>query len=65
MKKPELTEEQLKEIERQVFEAVPVTQGEITGIGFCATRRRERNATRMVIRQNLIRKLKLNIQNET
>lgn len=52
-----LTESQLQQIEKRVFEIIPVRKAERTGIGFCATRKREINATRDVIRKNLIRDL--------
>ena len=50
-----LTESQLQQIEKRVYEIVPIRKNELTGIGFCASRKREINALREVIRKNLIR----------
>jgi hypothetical protein len=44
----------LQQIEKRVYEFVPIRKAEETGIGFCASRKREIARTRDLIRKKLI-----------
>ena len=50
----ELTQNQLQQIEKRVYEIVPVGKAEATGIGFCSSKKRHINDLRKQIRKKLI-----------
>jgi len=47
----------LQQVEKIVYETVPISKNEESGIGFCASRKRSIEQTRDAIRKNEYRKL--------